>query len=127
MEENKLTEKIIGCALKVHKELGPGLLESAYKECLFFELQQAGLNAEKEKPLPLVYYDVKLETGYRIDLIVEDKIVLEIKSVERLLDVHTAQVLTYLKLTNNKLGLLINFNEHLLKDGIIRVVNNFKE
>nr|NQU91394.1 GxxExxY protein [Bacteroidota bacterium] len=125
MTENKITEKIIGCAIKVHKELGPGLLESAYKECLFWELKQAGLKAEKEKALPLIYHEVKLEIGYRIDLLVEDKVVIEIKSVEGLTDVHTAQVLTYLKLNNNKLGLLINFNVSLLKNGIKRLINKY--
>ena len=125
MDENELTEKIIGCAMKVHRELGPGLLESAYKQCLFFELHQAGLYVEKEKSLPLIYHEVKLEMGYRIDLMVENKIVLEIKSVEGLIDVHTAQVLTYLKLTNNKLGLLINFNVTLLKNGVKRLINKY--
>ena len=125
MDENELTEKIIGCAMKVHRELGPGLLESAYKQCLFFELHQAGLYVEKEKSLPLIYHEVKLEMGYRIDLMVENKIVLEIKSVEGLIDVHTAQVLTYLKLSNNKLGLLINFNVTLLKNGVKRLINKY--
>ena len=125
MTENQITEKIIGCAIKVHKELGPGLLESAYKECLYYELQKAGLKVEKEKPLPLIYYDVKLEIGYRIDLLVEDQVVIEIKSVEGLSDVHTAQVLTYLKLNNNKLGLLINFNVSMLKNGIKRLINKY--
>ena len=125
MTENQITEKIIGCAIKVHKELGPGLLESAYKECLFYELKQAGLKVENEKALPLIYHEVKLEIGYRIDLLVEDKVVVEIKSVEGLTDVHTAQVLTYLKLNNNKLGLLINFNVSLLKNGIRRLINKY--
>ena len=125
MTENQITEKIIGCAIKVHKELGPGLLESAYKECLYYELQKAGMKVEKEKPLPLIYHEVKLEIGYRIDLLVEDQVVIEIKSVEGLTDVHTAQVLTYLKLNNNKLGLLINFNVSLLKNGIKRLINKY--
>src|SRR5688572_24277472 len=103
MTENELSEKIIGCAIKVHQALGPGLLESAYEECLYFELVQEGLYAEKQKPLPLVYQDVKLECGYRVDLLIEKKIIVEVKSVEALNDVHLAQVLTYLKLSNCKL------------------------
>ena len=123
MTENELSEKIIGCAIKVHQALGPGLLESAYEECLYFELVQEGLYAEKQKPLPLVYQDVKLECGYRVDLLIEKKVIVEVKSVEALNDVHLAQVLTYLKLSNCKLGLLINFNVLLVKDGIRRIVN----
>jgi GxxExxY protein len=125
MKENELTEKIIGCAIKVHKELGPGLLESAYTECLRYELEQNGLKVEKEKPLPLVYHEVKLEVGYRIDLLVEKNIIVEVKSVEMLNDVHTAQVLTYLKLNNNRIGLLINFNVSILKNGIKRLINKY--
>ena len=128
MDANKLTEQIIGCAIKVHRSLGPGLLESAYQECLFFELKKAGLLVEKEKPLPLVYDDVKLDCGYRIDLLVENQIVIELKSVEILNDVHTAQVLTYLKLSNCKIGLLINFNVIQLTSGLKRLYNKyFKE
>lgn len=125
MADQNLTEQIIGCAIKVHKALGPGLLESAYQECLYFELRRIGLFVEKEKPLPLIYEEVKLEVGYRIDLLVEKQIVVEIKSVDALADIHLAQVLTYLKLSNNRLGLLINFNVVLLKDGIKRVVNGY--
>jgi GxxExxY protein len=125
MPNSNLTERIIGCAIKVHKALGPGLLESAYQECLYFELRKEGLYVEKQKPLPLVYEDVKLECGYRIDLLVEREIVIEIKSVDALADIHLAQVLTYLKLSNNRLGLLINFNVVLLKNGIKRVVNGY--
>lgn len=110
MIENEVTEKIIGCAIKVHKNLGPGLLEHAYQECLFYELKKAGLKVEKEKPLPLIYEEVKLDCGYRLDLLVENKVIVEIKSVEALNDVHLAQVLTYLKLFDSKIGLLINFN-----------------
>jgi GxxExxY protein len=110
-------------SLDVHKALGPGLLESAYKECLAFKLQQAGLFIEKEKPMPLVFEEVKLECGYRIDILVENKVVIEIKSVESLNDVHLAQTLTYMKLGGYKLGLLINFNVLLLKNGIKRVIN----
>lgn len=125
MDTNKLTEQIIGCAIKVHRTLGPGLLESAYQECLFFELKKAGLLVEKEKPLPLVYDDVKLDCGYRIDLLVENQIVIELKSVEILNDVHTAQVLTYLKLSNCKIGLLINFNVIQLTSGLKRLYNKY--
>ena len=127
MEINEITDLIIGCAIKVHTELGPGLLESAYQECLFFELKSEGLLVEKEKPLPLVYNDVHLECGYRIDLLVENKVIVELKSVEALTDVHMAQVLTYLKLSNNKIGLLINFNVYRLKDGLKRLINKYYE
>ena len=124
MTENELSEKIIGAAIKVHKNLGPGLLESAYEECLFYELKKLNLSVEKQKPMPLIYEDVKLDIGYRIDLLVENLVVIELKSVEALNDVHLAQILTYLKLSGCKLGLLLNFNVALLKNGIKRVVNN---
>ncbi len=124
MTENELSKIIIGKAIEVHKTLGPGLLESAYQECLFFELKKAGLGVIKEKPMPIVYKDIKLDHGYRIDLLVENKVVVEIKTVDSIIDVHEAQILTYLKLGNYKLGLLINFNVPLLKDGIKRFVNN---
>ncbi|MCA4780720.1 GxxExxY protein [Empedobacter stercoris] len=123
MIENEIATKIIGCAINVHSALGPGLLESAYKECLYYELNQNGLYVEKEKPMPLVFKEVKLNCGYRIDLLVENKIVIEIKAVEGLNNVHLAQTLTYLKLGNYKLGLLMNFNTFRLKDGLKRVVN----
>ena len=123
MTENEISEKIIGCAIQVHRELGPGLLESSYQECLYFELIQAGLLVEKEKPLPLVYKDVKLDCGYRLDLVVENKVIIEVKSVEALNDIHMAQILTYLKLSKCKLGLLMNFNVTLMKAGIRRVAN----
>ncbi len=123
MRESHLTEIIIGCAIKVHRKFGPGLLESAYQECLFYELKKAGLNVQKEKPMPIIYDEVKLDHGYRIDLLVENKVVVELKTVEGFTDVHTAQVLTYLKLGNYRLGLLINFNVTLLKNGIKRIVN----
>ena len=122
---NEITEKVIGCAIAVHTELGPGLLESAYQECLFHELQLEGLNVEKEKPLPLVYKDVEMECGYRVDLLVENKVIVELKSVEALTDVHVAQVLTYLKLSNNKIGLLLNFNSFRIKDGLRRLINKY--
>lgn len=123
MNENEILNKVIGIAIDVHKTLGPGLLESAYRECLFYKIIQSGLFAEKEKAMPLVYEEVKLECGYRIDILVENKVVLELKSVEALNDVHLAQTLTYMKLGNYKLGCLINFNVALLKNGMRRVVN----
>jgi GxxExxY protein len=123
MTENEIANKVIGAAIEVHKALGPGLLESAYKECLFYKIRQLGIEVEKEKPMPLVFEDVKLDCGYRIDLLVEKKVVIEIKSVDALNDIHLAQTLTYLKLGNYKLGLLMNFNVLALKDGIRRIVN----
>ena len=122
--ENQLSKIIFDCALRVHRVLGPGLLESSYEECLFYELRKTGLQVVKQKPLPLIYEDVKLEIGYRVDILVESKVIIEIKSVEALNDIHLAQVLTYLKLSDCKLGLLINFNVTLIKNGIRRVVNN---
>jgi GxxExxY protein len=124
MTENELSYLIIGLAIEVHHSLGPGLLESAYKECHFYKLNTSGLEGRKECPMPLVYEGIKLDCGYRIDILVENKVVLEIKSVEALSDVHLAQTLTYMKLGNFKLGLLINFNVVLLKNGIKRIVNN---
>ena len=125
MNDNDITGKIIGCAINVHKALGPGLLESAYSACLYYELVKSGLIVEKEKPLPLVYEDVKLECGYRADFFVENRIIVEIKSVDALNDIHLAQILTYLKLAKCRLGLLINFNVLQLKSGIKRVVNGY--
>jgi GxxExxY protein len=125
MNENEITEKIIGCAIKVHKNLGPGLLESAYQECLFYELYKEGLKVEREKALPLIYEEVNLECGYRLDLLVENKIIVEIKSVEALNEIHLAQVLTYLKINNSKIGLLINFNVLQLVKGVKRVINKY--
>ena len=124
MTENELSKIVFDAGMKVHKALGPGLLESAYEECLYYELQKQGLSVEKQKPLPLIYEDVKLDAGYRIDLLIDKKLVVEVKSVEALNDLHLAQVLTYLKLSGCKLGLLINFNTVLFKNGIKRVVNN---
>jgi GxxExxY protein len=120
--QNELTSTIIGCAIEVHKQLGPGLLESAYQECLYYELKKSGLKVQKEKPMPIVYKEIKLDHGYRIDLLVNDKIVIEIKTVENFTEVHTAQVLTYLKLGNYPLGLLINFHVATLKNGIKRII-----
>ncbi len=122
MNENAISKIIIGCAIEVHKQLGPGLLESAYQECLFYELINANLKVEKEKPMPIIYKEVKLDHGYRIDLLVENSVVIEIKTVEELNDVHSAQVLTYLKLGNYKLGLLLNFHVSMLKKGIKRLI-----
>ena len=124
MTENEISKIVFDCAMKVHKALGPGLLESSYEACMFYELRKVGVLVEKQKPLPLIYEDVKLEVGYRVDLIIENKVILEIKSVEALNDVHTAQVLTYLKLSNCKVGMLLNFNVALIKNGIKRIVNN---
>lgn len=124
MTENELSKIVFDSALKVHQKLGPGLLESAYEECLFYELKKTGLSVEKQKSLPLIYDEIRLDIGYRIDIIIENKLILEIKSVASLTDVHFAQLLTYLKLTNCKLGLLINFNVVLIKNGIRRIVNN---
>ena len=123
MNEDGLSNKIIGVAMDVHRQLGPGLLENVYKECLFYKLKKEGVSVEKEKPLPVIFEDVQIDCGYRIDLLVENKVVLELKSVKELDDIHLAQTLTYLRIGNFKLGLLINFNTALLRDGIRRVVN----
>ena len=124
MTENELSTKIIGAAIEVHKQLGPGLLESTYETCLVYELKILGLSVSRQQKLPVVYKGIKLDAGYRIDLVVENKIIIEIKSVEALANIHTAQLLTYLRLKNLKLGLLINFNTVLLKNGLKRIVNN---
>ena len=124
MTENELSNIIIGLSIEIHKALGPGLLENAYQECLFYKIKQRGFFVEKEKTMPLIFEEVHLDCGYRIDLLVENKLIIEIKSVESLTVNHLAQTLTYLKLGNYKLGLLINFNETLLKNGIRRVANN---
>ena len=124
MHENEISGKIIGAAIELHKVLGPGLLESAYENALAYDLTQLGLVSKQQIPMPFIYKEIKLDVGYRIDIIVESKVLIEIKSVEALAPVHFAQVLTYLKLSNLKLGLLINFNSKLLKDGIHRIVNN---
>jgi GxxExxY protein len=122
MNINELTEKIIGCAIEVHRKLGPGLLESTYEACLLYELTNAGLEVKTQIGLPLIYKEIKLEVGYRMDFLVENCVIVEIKSVEALMDVHVAQVLTYLKLSNSKIGLLINFNVLRLKEGIKRLI-----
>lgn len=124
-ELNVLSEKIIGSAIRVHRTLGPGLLESACETCLFYELVQQGLKVEQQKPIPIVYQNVRLDCGYRLDLLVEDKVVVEIKAIEALAPIHEAQILSYLKLSGYQLGLLINFNVLLLKYGIKRIKNGF--
>ncbi|WP_421800103.1 GxxExxY protein [Haliscomenobacter sp.] len=122
MSENELARLAIGCGLKVHKALGPGLLENAYLECLAYEVKQLGLKVEKQKAIPLIYNEVKLEVGYRADLVVEEKLIIELKAVESLTDVHLAQLLTYLRLADCNLGLLMNFNTLLFRDGVRRVI-----
>jgi GxxExxY protein len=121
---NQVTEIIIGCAIKVHAALGPGLLESAYQQCLFYELKKSGLKVEKEKSLPVFYEEIELDCGYRLDLFVENQVIVELKAVEALTDIHLAQMLTYLKLSECEVGLIINFNVTQLVKGIKRVVNN---
>lgn len=120
MEVDKLTEQVIGLAIEVHRHLGPGLLESAYQECLYYELCKANLKVEREKKLPISYKEIKLDHGYKIDLLIEDQLVLELKTVEDFTDVHKAQILTYLRLGKYHTGLLINFNTKLLSKGIRR-------
>ena len=121
-ELNRVTDKIIGAAIEVHRQLGPGLLESTYEKCLIFELQRIGLVVESQVELPVTYKGMKTDAGYRIDLLVEKSVIVELKAVESILPVHEAQILTYLKLSGNKLGLLLNFNVKLMKDGIRRFV-----
>ena len=125
MTENEITEVIIGCAIKVHKSLGPGLLESAYEECMDYELRKTILEIERQKPLPLIYEEVKLDCGYRLDFMANKKVIIEIKFIEALNDIHLAQILTYLRLSGCKVGLLINFNVLKLNNGLKRVVNNY--
>ena len=127
MEINQLSSKIIGAAIEVHKVLGPGLLESAYEECLSYELDLRYLSLERQKPLAIIYKGKKLDCGYRLDLVVEKAIILELKSCEKIEEIHKAQLLTYLKLSGLKLGLLLNFNVPVMRDGIVRIVNNLKE
>ena len=124
MNENELSNRIIGIAIELHKAIGPGLLESAYENALAYDLTQAGFDIKQQVPMPFVYKDVKLDVGYRIDLVVNNKIIIEVKSIEALAPVHFAQTLTYLRLSELKLALLINFNSKLLKDHIHRIVNN---
>jgi GxxExxY protein len=124
---DRITESIIGAAIEVHRALGPGLLESAYEACLAFELAQRGLSVEQQKPLPVIYREVKLDCGYRLDLLIEEQVIVEVKAVDRLTPIHQAQLLSYLRLSSCKVGLLINFNVKVLKDGLRRVVNNFPD
>jgi GxxExxY protein len=124
MDNNELTQAIIGAAIEVHRGLGPGLLESAYEECLAYELRLRQLPFERQKPIPVEYKDVRLDCGFRVDLLVDKRVILELKAVDNLNSIHEAQILTYLKLTGCKIGLLINFNVRLLKQGIKRIVLN---
>ena len=124
MKENEIGETILGCAIKVHSALGPGLLESTYEVCLIHELSKVRVRANRQVPLPVIYDGVELEAGYRMDLLVADIVVVELKVVEKLLPLHTAQLLSYLKLSKRKLGYLLNFNVVQMRDGIKRVVNN---
>lgn len=127
MDLNDISQKVIGCGIEVHKQLGPGLLESTYEHCLAYELQLSGLHVERQKVLPVLYKEVHLDCGYRLDLLVEGEVIVELKAVDKLLPIHEAQVLTYLKLSQKRLGLLMNFNEKLLMKGVQRLVNNFIE
>ena len=124
---DQISHSIIGAAIEVHRHLGPGLLESAYEVCLVFEIKRLGMKVEEQKPLPVVYKEVKLDCGYRLDLVVEDEIIVEIKAIEKLLPIHDAQVLSYLRLTRKKVGLLMNFHVPVLKDGLKRIVNDFPD
>jgi GxxExxY protein len=125
MQDNEITEHIIGCAIRVHRNLGPGLLESVYVNCLILEFKRLGLKFEREKAVPIIYEGEKLDCGFRLDLLIEDRIIVEAKAIETLEDIHVSQLLTYLRLSNRKLGLLINFNVTLLKEGIKRVKNGY--
>ena len=124
---NELTDRVIGACIEIHRALGPGLLESAYEECLCYELSAAGIRFERQKPLPVHYKGVNLDCGYRLDLVIEQKLIVELKAVESLLPIHEAQLLTYLKLSGLTLGLLINFNVPVLKSGIKQIANNFQD
>jgi GxxExxY protein len=131
MRENdrldQISHRIIGAAIEVHRHLGPGLLESAYQSCLVFELKQLGVTLEEQKPLPVVYKQVRLDCGYRLDLVVEDEIIVEIKAIEKLLPIHEAQLLSYLRLAKKRVGLLMNFHVPVLKSGLKRIVNEFPD
>jgi len=122
---NLLTEKIIGCAIEVHKAIGPGLLESAYGECLCYELSQSGLAFERQVDLPVVYKEVKLDCGYRMDLLVENEVIVEIKAVEAIISIHEAQLLSYLRMLDKRVGLILNFHSSVMKYGVKRIVNKF--
>ena len=121
---NAITEKVIGCAIEVHRAIGPGLLESAYEECLCYELSQCGLRFERQVPLPVIYKEVTLDCGYKLDIIVEDLVILEIKAVERIMPIHEAQLLSYLRMLDKRVGLILNFHMSIMKNGIKRIVNN---
>ena len=122
---NFLTEKVIGCAIEVHKAIGPGLLESAYEECLCYELAQNGLEFERQVPLPVVFKGVKLDCGYKLDIIVENTVIIELKAVDRIIAIHEAQLLSYLRMLDLRVGLILNFHSSVLKQGIRRIVNRF--
>jgi GxxExxY protein len=122
---DQISRRIIGAAIEVHRHLGPGLLESAYETCLVFEFRKLGLRVEEQKPLPVIYKEVRLDCGYRLDLVVEDEIIVEVKAVEKLLPIHEAQLLSYLRLSHRKVGLLMNFHVPVLKNGLKRIVNEF--
>ncbi|NWG29829.1 MAG: GxxExxY protein [Ignavibacteriaceae bacterium] len=124
MNENEISKILVDCCFKVHNELGPGLLESVYEEVLSYEIIKRGLNLERQKGIPVVYDNIKMELGFRADILVENKVIIELKSIDAIAPVHAKQLLTYLRLTGLKLGLLVNFNEALIKDGIKRIVNN---
>jgi GxxExxY protein len=127
MTQNELSSIVIGCAIEVHSNLGPGLLESVYEACLFYELKQIGLNVKQQEPLPVFYKGIEIPVGLKLDLLIENKLIVEVKSVKELQDIHTAQLITYLKISNIELGLLLNFNETRVKNGIKRIVNNFRD
>jgi GxxExxY protein len=124
---DQISSRIIGAAIEVHRHLGPGLLESAYQTCLAFEVKQFGLKVEEQKPLPVVYKQVKLDCGYRLDMVVEDEVIVEVKAIEKLLPIHEAQLLSYLRLTRKRVGLLMNFHVPVLKNGLKRIVNEFPD
>ncbi len=124
MTENELSKIIVNTAYEIHYTLGPGLFESVYEEIMYYELSKQGLFVERQKEIPVIWNELKMEIGFRADLIIENKVIVELKSIDAIAPVHPKQLLTYLKLTGLKLGLLINFNEHLIKNGIIRIVNN---
>jgi GxxExxY protein len=124
---NQITDKIIGCAIEVHKSLGPGLLESAYEECLCYELSQTGFKFKRQVDLPVIYKGINLDCGYRMDLVIEELVVVELKAVEQILKIHEVQLLSYLRLYKKSIGLLMNFHVPVLKNGIRRIVNNFEE
>jgi len=124
MNENEIAKIILDCSFEIHKKLGPGLLESVYEEILYYELNKRNISCQRQAPMPVIYDELKMEIGFRADIIVDGKVIIELKSVEAILDVHKKQLLTYLKITGCKLGLLINFNTALLKNGITRIVNN---